>query len=107
MKQIRNPGNILFIAGLSKVACQILNNLSNSSSISSLVATTIINIITGQITFIDENGNSLTQEQVNIQNTARITLENIPEITIENILVKGSKDNKIEVLVTSNNKSNN
>jgi hypothetical protein len=34
-------------------------------------------------------------------------LENIPEITIENILVKSSKDNKIEVLVTSNNKPNN
>jgi hypothetical protein len=33
-------------------------------------------------------------------------LENIPEITIENILVKYSKDNKIEALVTSNNKSN-
>jgi hypothetical protein len=38
---------------------------------------------------------------------ARITLENIPEITIENILVKSSKNNKIEVLVTSNNKPNN
>jgi hypothetical protein len=34
--------------------------LSNSSSISSLVAITIINIITGQTTFIDENGNSFT-----------------------------------------------
>ena len=33
-------------------------------------------------------------------------LENIPEIIIENILVKSSKDNKIEVLVTSNNKPN-
>ena len=38
---------------------------------------------------------------------ARATLENIPEITIENILVKYSKNNKIEALVTSNNKSNN
>jgi hypothetical protein len=38
---------------------------------------------------------------------AYITLENIPEITIENILVESSKDNKIEVLVTSNNKPNN
>ena len=37
---------------------------------------------------------------------ARATLKNIPEITIENILVKGSKNNKIEVLVTSNNKPN-
>jgi hypothetical protein len=37
---------------------------------------------------------------------ARATLENIPEITIENILVESSKDNKIEVLVTSNNKPN-
>ena len=37
---------------------------------------------------------------------ARITLKNIPEITIENILVKDSKNNKIEVLVTSNNKPN-
>ena len=37
---------------------------------------------------------------------ARATLENIPEITIENILVEGSKDNEIEVLVTSNNKPN-
>jgi hypothetical protein len=33
-------------------------------------------------------------------------LENIPEITIENILVESSKDNKIKVLVTSNNKPN-
>ena len=38
---------------------------------------------------------------------AYITLKNISEITIENILVKYSKNNKIEVLVTSNNKSNN
>jgi hypothetical protein len=37
---------------------------------------------------------------------ACITLENIPEITIENILVESSKDNEIEVLVTSNNKPN-
>jgi hypothetical protein len=37
---------------------------------------------------------------------ARITLENIPEIIIEDILVESSKDNKIEVLVTSNNKPN-
>jgi hypothetical protein len=37
---------------------------------------------------------------------ARITLKNIPEITIKNILVKYSKNNKIEALVTSNNKSN-
>jgi hypothetical protein len=33
-------------------------------------------------------------------------LENIPEIIIENILVELSKNNKIEALVTSNNKSN-
>jgi hypothetical protein len=38
---------------------------------------------------------------------AYITLKNISEITIENILVKYSKNNKIEALVTSNNKSNN
>jgi hypothetical protein len=38
---------------------------------------------------------------------AYITLKNIPEITIENILVEYSKNNKIEALVTSNNKSNN
>jgi hypothetical protein len=37
---------------------------------------------------------------------AYITLENIPEITIENILAESSKNNKIEVLVTSNNKPN-
>jgi hypothetical protein len=37
---------------------------------------------------------------------ARAILKNIPEITIENILVKLSKNNKIEALVTSNNKSN-
>jgi hypothetical protein len=37
---------------------------------------------------------------------AYITFKNIPEITIENILVKYSKNNKIEVLVNSNNKSN-
>jgi hypothetical protein len=37
---------------------------------------------------------------------AHITLKNIPKITIKNILVKYSKDNKIEALVTSNNKSN-
>jgi hypothetical protein len=37
---------------------------------------------------------------------AYITLKNIPEITIENILVELSKNNKIEALVTSNNKSN-
>jgi hypothetical protein len=37
---------------------------------------------------------------------ARAILKNIPEITIENILVKSSKNNKIEVLVTSNNKPN-
>jgi hypothetical protein len=37
---------------------------------------------------------------------ACITLENIPEITIENILAESSKNNKIEVLVTSNNKPN-
>ena len=38
---------------------------------------------------------------------ARIILKNISEIIIENILVKYSNNNKIEVLVTSNNKSNN
>jgi hypothetical protein len=38
---------------------------------------------------------------------ACIILENILEITIENILVESFKDNKIEVLVTSNNKPNN
>ena len=38
---------------------------------------------------------------------ACITLKNIPEIIIENILVKYSNNNKIEALVTSNNKSNN
>ena len=38
---------------------------------------------------------------------ARAILKNIPEITIKNILVKGSKNNKIEVLITSNNKPNN
>ena len=38
---------------------------------------------------------------------AYITLENIPKIIIEDILIKGSKNNKIEVLVTSNNKPNN
>jgi hypothetical protein len=37
---------------------------------------------------------------------ARVILKNIPKIIIENILVKSSKDNKIEVLVTSNNKPN-
>jgi hypothetical protein len=37
---------------------------------------------------------------------ACITLKNISEITIENILVELSKNNKIETLVTSNNKSN-
>jgi hypothetical protein len=41
-----------------------------------------------------------------MQNTAYITLENIPEITIEDILAESSKDNKTEVLVTSNNKPN-
>jgi hypothetical protein len=42
-----------------------------------------------------------------MQNIAYTTLENIPKITIENILVESSKDNKIEILVTSNNKPNN
>jgi hypothetical protein len=70
-----------------------------------LVAITVINIITGQITFIDENGNSLTQEQVDIQNTARTALENIPEITIEDILIEYSKNNETEALIASNNKS--
>jgi hypothetical protein len=37
---------------------------------------------------------------------ARAALENIPKIIIEDILVENSKDNKIEVLVTSNNKPN-
>src|ERR1700722_18179384 len=37
---------------------------------------------------------------------ARAILKNIPEITIENILVESSKNNKIKVLVTSNNKPN-
>jgi hypothetical protein len=41
-----------------------------------------------------------------VQNTAYITLKNIPEIIIENILVESSKNNKTEVLVTSNNKPN-
>ena len=80
--------------------------MSNSNGISSLVAIIIINIITSQITFINENSNFFTQEQVNAQNTARAALENIPEIIIENILAEDSKDNKIEVLVTSNNKPN-
>jgi hypothetical protein len=80
--------------------------LSSSGGISSLVAITVINITTGQTTFIDENSNFLTQEQVNIQNTARATLENIPEITIEDILAKRSENNETEALVTSNNKSN-
>ena len=38
---------------------------------------------------------------------ARTILENIPKITIENILIESSKNNKIEILVTSNNKPNN
>jgi hypothetical protein len=37
---------------------------------------------------------------------ARATLENISKIIIENILVELSENNKIEALVTSNNKSN-
>jgi hypothetical protein len=37
---------------------------------------------------------------------AYAALENIPEIIIENILVELSENNKIEALVTSNNKSN-
>jgi hypothetical protein len=37
---------------------------------------------------------------------AYIILKSIPEITIENILIEYSKNNKIEALVTSNNKSN-
>jgi hypothetical protein len=37
---------------------------------------------------------------------ARAILKSIPEITIENILVELSENNKIEALVTSNNKSN-
>ena len=37
---------------------------------------------------------------------ARAIFKNIPEIIIKNILVKNSKNNKIEVLVTSNNKPN-
>jgi hypothetical protein len=41
-----------------------------------------------------------------MQNTAYTTLKNIPEITIENILAKSSENNKIEVLITSNNKPN-
>jgi len=41
-----------------------------------------------------------------MQNMAYFTLESIPEIIIKNILVKYSKNNKIEALVTSNNKSN-
>jgi hypothetical protein len=56
---------------------------------------------------MDKNGNFLTQEQVNMQNMACTTFENIPEIIIEDILAESSKDNKIEVLVTSNNKPNN
>jgi hypothetical protein len=41
-----------------------------------------------------------------MQNIACFILKNIPEITIENILVEYSKNNKIEALITSNNKSN-
>jgi hypothetical protein len=37
---------------------------------------------------------------------ACIILKNIPEITIEDILIEYSKNNKIEALVTSSNKSN-
>jgi hypothetical protein len=37
---------------------------------------------------------------------ACIILENISEITIEDILIEYSENNKIEALVTSNNKSN-
>jgi hypothetical protein len=37
---------------------------------------------------------------------AYTTFKNIPEITIKDILAKYSKNNKIEILVTSNNKSN-
>jgi hypothetical protein len=59
-KQIRNPDNILSIAKLNKTICQILNNLNNNSNILSLIAITIINIITSQITFIDKNSNFLT-----------------------------------------------
>jgi hypothetical protein len=38
---------------------------------------------------------------------ARITLKSISKITIKDILAELSKNNKIEALVTSNNKSNN
>jgi hypothetical protein len=37
---------------------------------------------------------------------ARAILKNIPEITIKDILVESSKDNKIKILITSNNKPN-
>jgi hypothetical protein len=79
--------------------------LNSSGSISNLVAITVINITTSQTTFIDENGNSLTQKQVNIQNIAYTTLENISEITIEDILVEYSENNETEALIASNNKS--
>jgi hypothetical protein len=59
IKQIRNSGNILFIAKLNKAIYQILNNLNSNSNILSLVAIIIINITISQTTFIDENSNSL------------------------------------------------
>jgi hypothetical protein len=96
---------MLSAAGPSEAIRQILGNLSSGGGVSSLVAITIINITTGQTTFMDENSNSLTQEQVNTQNTARAALENIPEITTENILAERSENNEIEALVASNNKS--
>jgi hypothetical protein len=104
-KQIRNPGNILSAAGPSEAVCQILGNLSSGSGVSSLVAITVVDITTGQTTFIDENGNSLTQEQVDMQNTACAALENVPEITVEDILAERSENDETEALVASNNKS--
>jgi len=103
-KQTRNPGNMSSAAGPSEAARQILNNLSGGGGVSSLVATTVVDTTTGQTTFMDENGNSLTQEQVDAQNTARAALENVPEITAEDILAESSEDDETEVLVTSNDK---
>jgi hypothetical protein len=59
-----NSGNIPAGDGQSETVRRILQDLSSGGGVSALVATSIYDNTTGQATYMDRNGNALSQAQV-------------------------------------------
>ena len=66
-----------------------------SSGVTDLVYTTTYDTSTGETSYIDGGGNSISQEQYDVQVAARAALDQIPEVTAEQILNEAS-DNDID-----------